>query len=140
MEEIRRLFSPEKAYRSYRQHINLQTPPCIPYIGIYLTDLTFLQDGNPDMIDGLINVSKFYKISNVIMEMRHFQVPYSIPCDLAVLAQLQSGRLFEIEDETGKASITHLHLGLSSLSLSPSPSLPLSFSLSPSPPLSDESQ
>ena len=39
------------SYRAYREHLHTITPPCIPYMGIYLTDLTFVLDGNPDRLD-----------------------------------------------------------------------------------------
>lgn len=35
-------------------------PPKIPYIGTSLADLTFIEDGNPDHLDGMINFTKRY--------------------------------------------------------------------------------
>ena len=38
--------------------------PCVPYIGIYLSDLTFIEDGNPEFLDeNLINFQKQEVIS-----------------------------------------------------------------------------
>ena len=36
--------------KAYRQCLGAATPPCIPYLGVYLTDLTFLEEGNPDFV------------------------------------------------------------------------------------------
>ena len=38
--EIEKLMSPESSYKSYRSSIHSISPPCIPYIGTYLTDCT----------------------------------------------------------------------------------------------------
>lgn len=34
-------------YRPLRDLVQNTAPPCLPYIGVYLTDLTFVQEGNP---------------------------------------------------------------------------------------------
>jgi len=77
--------SSDRAYRAYRDHILSCTPPCTPYLGIYLTDLTFVEDGNPDFINSkrtgkqLINWTKRRFVHNVIAEIQMYQYkPYSI--------------------------------------------------------------
>ena len=37
----------------------MATTPCVPYVGVFLKDLTFICDGNPDYLrGGLINLHK----------------------------------------------------------------------------------
>jgi son of sevenless-like protein len=42
--------SREKNFRNIRAAIKQVNPPCIPYLGLYLTDLTFIEDGNPKYV------------------------------------------------------------------------------------------
>jgi hypothetical protein len=47
------------SYKTYRMTLLEEDPPCVPYIGIYLSDLTFIEDGNPEFLeDNLINFQK----------------------------------------------------------------------------------
>lgn len=52
------------------------------YLGLYLTDLTFIEDGNPDFLKSsnkLINFSKRMKTADVIREIQQYQnVPYNL--------------------------------------------------------------
>src|SRR4051812_24957846 len=43
------------------------------YLGTALADLTFIEDGNPDYVDGLINFTKRQLLSGVIMKMQTYQ-------------------------------------------------------------------
>ncbi|CAL8088349.1 unnamed protein product [Orchesella dallaii] len=44
------------SFRTYRQALADCSPPCIPYIGLVLQDLTFVHIGNPDFLtDGKVN-------------------------------------------------------------------------------------
>ncbi|KAH3767267.1 Ras guanine nucleotide exchange factor [Pelomyxa schiedti] len=67
------------SYRNLRSTISSCTPPCIPYIGIYLIDLTFIEEGNPDTVDGLINFEKrklIYKAIDVVQQYQ--EVGYNL--------------------------------------------------------------
>jgi hypothetical protein len=63
-------------FQEYRDIIHSLNPPCIPFLGIYLQDLTFIEDGNPDYLRGsnnLINFGKRQKTAQVILELKQFQ-------------------------------------------------------------------
>ncbi|GAM17793.1 hypothetical protein SAMD00019534_009680, partial [Acytostelium subglobosum LB1] len=57
-EYLEKVVTPLKNYISLRHLMATVQPPCTPFLGIYLKDLTFTEDGNPSVIGGLIN---FYK-------------------------------------------------------------------------------
>jgi len=56
--ELVKLMHPQGSFKMYRQALAKSKTPIIPYLGCYLTDLTFIEDGNPDEIDGQINMKK----------------------------------------------------------------------------------
>jgi len=74
-QEMAALMAPEKNYSKFRKHLHRIDPPCIPYFGVYLTDLTFIDDGNKDLIPGtdLINFGKRRKTAAVISEIQQYQ-------------------------------------------------------------------
>ena len=46
-------------YKQYRDRLSTIPTSAVPYIGVFLKDLTFICDGNPDYLrGGLINVHK----------------------------------------------------------------------------------
>jgi len=71
-QDMAQLMAPEKSFSRFRKHLHTRDPPCIPYFGVYLTDLTFIEEGNKDIIPGtdLINFSKRRKIAGVIIEIQ----------------------------------------------------------------------
>lgn len=51
--------SSDGRFRSLRDALHRCDPPCIPYLGLYLTDLSFIEEGTPNFTqDGLLNFSK----------------------------------------------------------------------------------
>src|SRR5690554_6781327 len=65
--------------KNYRAALHNSNPPCIPYLGTYLGDLTFMDEGNPDMIHDLINMGKQMLCYGAIAEIgRYQQVQYNL--------------------------------------------------------------
>jgi len=60
-------------------------PPCIPYLGLYFTDLVFIEEGNPTYLKdapNLINWEKCLMSYNAVKEIQRFQpFPFVLnPC------------------------------------------------------------
>jgi len=51
-------------------------PPCVPFLGMFLSDLTFVEDGNKDLVKDdahMINFDKRRKIARVIQQIQQLQ-------------------------------------------------------------------
>ncbi|XP_056115698.1 rap guanine nucleotide exchange factor 1 isoform X1 [Rhinichthys klamathensis goyatoka] len=73
LEEYCTLIDSSSSFRAYRAALADVEPPCIPYLGLILQDLTFVHLGNPDLIKGKINFSKRWQQFNILDTMRRFQ-------------------------------------------------------------------
>lgn len=74
------LASPKKSYSNLRTATKEGGVPCMPYIGMHLTDVLFIEDGNKDKTsNGLINFTKRRLLGGVI---RDIQVYQQMPFDL----------------------------------------------------------
>mmetsp|Transcript_5456 Transcript_5456/g.16679 ORF Transcript_5456/g.16679 Transcript_5456/m.16679 type:complete len:1010 (+) Transcript_5456:72-3101(+) len=78
LEALKKLMSTDNNYGAYRERLATSSPPLLPYIGIFFTDLTFISDGNPSIINGLINFSKCDLIYKVMREIVDRQVPFNL--------------------------------------------------------------
>jgi son of sevenless-like protein len=96
LESMRKLMGSTKNFAEYRDTLHRANPPCIPFfgmyislchclqltrIGVYLTDLTFIEDGIPSLIKktNLINFAKRAKTAEVIRDIQQYQnVPYPL--------------------------------------------------------------
>lgn len=68
------LIDSSSSFRAYRQALAETQPPCIPYIGLVLQDLTFVHIGNSDLLpDGSINFSKRWQQFNIVENMKRFK-------------------------------------------------------------------
>ena len=75
LEKMRKLMASTKNFAPYRSALHAANPPCIPFFGVYLTDLTFIEDGMSSIIKktDLINFSKRAKTAEVIREIQTYQ-------------------------------------------------------------------
>jgi len=90
-EKMQELVSTDGSRKAYRAALKDSTPPCIPYLGVYLTDLTFIHEGNADTCDKecdgemvpLINWGKREAYAEVIESVRFYQTTnYNLsPCE-----------------------------------------------------------
>lgn len=95
--QIRKLMGSNRNFTEYREMIHSVNPPCIPFLGIYLQDLTFIEDGNPDLLkksSNLINFAKQQKSAEVIREIKQFQSP---PYIFHVVPEIQDFIKFQLE-------------------------------------------
>eukprot|EP01114_Cavostelium_apophysatum_P014905 TRINITY_DN3971_c0_g1_i2.p1 TRINITY_DN3971_c0_g1~~TRINITY_DN3971_c0_g1_i2.p1 ORF type:complete len:622 (-),score=142.26 TRINITY_DN3971_c0_g1_i2:1171-3003(-) len=78
LESFEKLMSGEKSFKTYRAMLHQADPPMVPYLGVYLSDLTFIEDGNLDMIGNLINFEKRFMVYRVLLEVLTYQQkPYN---------------------------------------------------------------
>ncbi|OAD80303.1 hypothetical protein PHYBLDRAFT_104965 [Phycomyces blakesleeanus NRRL 1555(-)] len=102
LSQIRKLMGANRNFTEYRAMIHSINPPCIPFLGIYLQDLTFIEDGNANYLKKtkeLINFAKRAKTAEVIREIQQYQ---SSLYQLKPVEELQSfiqGSLRSTRDE-----------------------------------------
>ncbi|KAM6902957.1 ras-specific guanine nucleotide-releasing factor 2 [Xenentodon cancila] len=80
MDRLQKIVSSEGRFKNLRETLKNCNPPCVPYLGMYLTDLAFIEEGTPNFTEeGLVNFSKMRMICHIIREIRQFQqAPYRI--------------------------------------------------------------
>ncbi len=76
LESLNKVMHSSKNFSDYREMIHKLNPPCVPFLGVYLTDLTFIEDGNPDRLktdERMINFGKRAKTAEVVKEIMIYQ-------------------------------------------------------------------
>uniref|UniRef100_A0A8C1R2G1 Ras protein-specific guanine nucleotide-releasing factor 2b n=1 Tax=Cyprinus carpio TaxID=7962 RepID=A0A8C1R2G1_CYPCA len=100
MDKLQKTVSSEGRFKNLRETLKNCNPPCVPYLGMYLTDLAFIEEGTPNFTEeGLVNFSKMRMISHIIREIRQFQqTPYRIEHQPKVTQYLLDKTLIMDED------------------------------------------
>lgn len=85
LESLRKLADHARNYHEYRSRLRNTAPPAVPFLGLYLTDLTFCREGNPSHRASptapdlkLINFNKYHKLARIVQDMQRFQNKYNL--------------------------------------------------------------
>eukprot|EP00042_Codosiga_hollandica_P050878 m.617248 g.617248 ORF g.617248 m.617248 type:complete len:217 (-) comp58176_c0_seq11:69-719(-) len=71
---LQKLMDMQANFKDYRALLASAATPAVPYVGIFLRDLTFIRDSGPDFITlGLMNVAKASKITEQLLSIESFQ-------------------------------------------------------------------
>ncbi|PRP78178.1 hypothetical protein PROFUN_11308 [Planoprotostelium fungivorum] len=73
LDNFMELMSPSGAYKNYLDCLRSINPPCVPYVGVWLTQLLHIDEGNSNKSNGLINFRKMEMFSNVILDVQLYQ-------------------------------------------------------------------
>ncbi|EPZ36809.1 Guanine-nucleotide dissociation stimulator CDC25 domain-containing protein [Rozella allomycis CSF55] len=79
-DELEKLSNPSRNMKALRDAITAAKPPILPFLPIYLKDLTFINDGNPSKIHGMINFEKLRMMGQRVLEISSL-VNHSYPFD-----------------------------------------------------------
>lgn len=78
-----RLLELSRNFLPYRQKLKATYPPAVPYLGLWLFDLTFTWQGKrgtraspQDPNKSLINFDRYVRMGRIVSEVQRFQVPY----------------------------------------------------------------
>ncbi|RVD89284.1 uncharacterized protein DFL_000300 [Arthrobotrys flagrans] len=87
LEKLRSIVDPSRNYFELRSRTRNQLAPCLPFLGLYLTDMVFFVDGNADKRPlpdedpknpTGVNFFKYTQMTKLLQEIQNFQHPYPI--------------------------------------------------------------
>lgn len=106
LKHLQAIVEPAQNHKAMRAKLAVDVPPCLPFQGMFLTDLTFVDIGNPATkqlqdADGrdmtVINFDKHTRTAKIIGELQRFQIPYRLNdlTDLQDFLQSEMNRVRE---------------------------------------------
>ncbi|KNC51557.1 uncharacterized protein AMSG_07457 [Thecamonas trahens ATCC 50062] len=72
-ESLKALIAPAKNFRIMRSKLATAAIPCLPYLGMFLTDLTFAYDAVRQSVDGKYYFADFVPIAKILLAIQRHQ-------------------------------------------------------------------
>ncbi|KAJ9149224.1 Cell division control protein 25 [Pleurostoma richardsiae] len=121
---LQAIVEPSQNNKVLRARLHDHVPPCLPFQGMFLTDLTFVDIGNPPTkqlpgTDGsseltVVNFDKHTRTAKIIGELQRFQIPYrltEVP-ELQEWIQAQIVRVREAESQGNNVQVSYYRKSL----------------------------
>ncbi|KAI9202179.1 ras guanine nucleotide exchange factor domain-containing protein [Polychytrium aggregatum] len=68
-QELEKISDPSRNMKNYRDALAASAPPIVPFLPIYLKDLTFMNDGNQSKVREMINFDKLRMMANRVKDI-----------------------------------------------------------------------
>ncbi|CAE6464240.1 unnamed protein product [Rhizoctonia solani] len=85
LENLRKLTDHTRNHYEYRARLRNVRGQAVPFLGLYLTDVTFCREGNPDKrvspydpTRTLLNFDKYRRLAAIAEDVQRFQTPYNL--------------------------------------------------------------
>ncbi|KOG97700.1 uncharacterized protein DI49_3513 [Saccharomyces eubayanus] len=104
LRSLNTLMDPKKNFINYRNELkSLHSVPCVPFFGVYLSDLTFTDSGNPDFLvlehrlKGIyeekkyVNFNKRIRLVDILQEIIYFKkIHYDFVKDQTIIESIRN--------------------------------------------------
>ena len=99
-EEFKTLFKVDKNSHNIRHALSQAITPCIPHLGIFLADLTFIEDGNPNTLRDMVNFLKRRMIAERIRWIQQYQqISYNLR-PVGVIQEYLQAKLKVVDEDS----------------------------------------
>jgi len=92
------------SFKLYRAALFQVKPPAIPYLGVHLQDLVFIEDGNPSRIGNLINWRKCNFVGGIVAQLQLLRTAHY---NLEIENPHEYERLFEFPKLSDRELYSH---------------------------------